>query len=265
MSDLSARLKSGVPAALVVLAIMAWGPAWLIGTVVTVFALIGIWEFNNLFKNKHLFLQEAILLSGTLVIGIATLWGGLFGLTVGLLIVVLSLMFHHLLFRPLQTLAEFPVLGVSLFGVLWVSWGLHHLALVKDLPEGTPLLFLLVFIIWISDTAAYFGGKRFGKHPLAPQISPKKTIEGSVCGLVGAGLVSLIFALFVLDSLGVWEGLLIGMLVAAVGQMGDLVESKLKRLCEVKDSGGIFPGHGGALDRVDGFLTAAPVFFYLMV
>ena len=83
--------------------------------------------------------------------------------------------------------------------------------------------------------------------------------------MVGSGFVAAVFSVYFIETMGWMMGALVGIVVAAVGQVGDLIESKIKRLCEVKDSGTIFPGHGGVLDRVDGFLTAAPVFYYFMI
>ena len=136
--------------------------------------------------------------------------------------------------------------------------------LIKALENGTALVFLLLFVISFSDIFAYFGGKRFGNTPLAPSISPKKTWEGS---LIGAGVSALFAGLYtelILDYFWL-TGILLGLVTAAVGQMGDLVESRVKRLCEVKDSGSLLPGHGGILDRVDGYLIAAPVYYYLLL
>ena len=136
--------------------------------------------------------------------------------------------------------------------------------LIKAHEDGTALVFFLLFIISFSDIFAYFGGKRFGNIPLAPSISPKKTWEGS---LIGAGVSALFSGLYVELTLDYFwlTGIMLGLVTAAAGQLGDLVESRIKRLCGVKDSGRLLPGHGGILDRVDGYLIAAPLFYYLIL
>ena len=137
------------------------------------------------------------------------------------------------------------------------------MTLIKVLPDGTALLFFLLFVISFSDIFAYFGGKRFGKSMLAPTISPKKTWEGSFFGVVGGGIVGAVFGEITMSMFWLY-GMLLAMVLAVVGQFGDLIESKIKRLCNVKDSGKILPGHGGILDRIDGHMLAAPVFYYLL-
>ena len=123
-------------------------------------------------------------------------------------------------------------------------------------------MFFVLLVVSFSDIFACFGGKQFGRTPLAPTVSPKKTWEGSGCGLAGAGLVGLLHA-GAFMTIAWHEALFLAIATAAVGQVSDLVESKMKRLCAVKDSGSLLPGHGGILDRVDGHLLAAPAFYYL--
>ena len=120
----------------------------------------------------------------------------------------------------------------------------------------------LLVVVWSADTFAYLAGRRFGKRKLAPSISPGKTIEGLAGGLIGAGLVALLAAIYALDlspaQTLIW--LLASLVAALFSVVGDLFESRLKRRAGVKDSGGLLPGHGGVLDRIDGLLAAAPVF-----
>ena len=122
---------------------------------------------------------------------------------------------------------------------------------------------LTVFaIIWAGDTAAYYGGRGFGRHPLAPKVSPKKTVEGAICGLIASILAGTAMGAWRLNAS--WSNMaLISGFTAIAGQVGDLAESALKRSAGVKDSSSILPGHGGILDRLDSLLFAAPVFFWL--
>ena len=130
------------------------------------------------------------------------------------------------------------------------------------LEQGAAMTIALLVVVWSADTFAYLAGRRFGKRKLAPSISPGKTIEGLAGGLAGAGLLAFLAAIYALDLSApqtlIW--LLASLVAALFSVVGDLFESRLKRRAGVKDSGGLLPGHGGVLDRIDGLLAAAPVF-----
>jgi len=163
-------------------------------------------------------------------------------------------------------------IGATLFAVTFVGvfFGyLLRLRLLTDLPKGdengSDLVFLLFFIVWASDTAAYYVGGLLGRHPLAPAVSPRKTVEGAVGGLAGALAAAFVARLWFMQRLGVADCLLLGAGLGVAGMGGDLVESMLKRGAGVKDSARLVPGHGGLLDRVDSLLFAAPVLYYYYV
>jgi phosphatidate cytidylyltransferase len=123
------------------------------------------------------------------------------------------------------------------------------------------LILLLLIIIWAGDSAAYYGGRALGRHPLAPSISPKKTVEGAVAGLAASVIAGSAVGVAMLGEAPI-RLLSASLVTAVVGQIGDLAESALKRSAGVKDSSSILPGHGGMLDRVDSLLFAAPVFYW---
>ncbi len=157
------------------------------------------------------------------------------------------------------------------FGLLYVAWCAMHFNLLRAVPEGgVALVLLVVLVVAANDVAAYFGGRALGRHKLAPQISPGKTIEGALTGILAAMVSAAILGdLRPLDGFtGMpdwprWGYALAGAALAIAGILGDLAESYLKRDAGVKDSGWIFPGHGGVLDRCDGFLFAGPVLYYM--
>src|SRR5205085_2916447 len=120
----------------------------------------------------------------------------------------------------------------------------------------------LFLIIWADDTFAYLVGRKLGRHKLAPQTSPKKTVEGSIAGLIFSMLASYLYCRFFLPDVLLKDSLIIGALVGIAGQIGDLCESLLKRSVDVEDSGSIIPGHGGMLDRIDSLLFGAPAMYY---
>ncbi|MBR0375521.1 MAG: phosphatidate cytidylyltransferase [Firmicutes bacterium] len=120
----------------------------------------------------------------------------------------------------------------------------------------------LLTVIWSTDTAAYEIGRRWGKHKLAPAISPNKTWEGAVAGLIAGSILGMIAALITTDA-GWFAAWIVSLFISGVGQIGDLVESKVKRLAGVKDSGNLLPGHGGILDRFDSLLLSSMFMFFL--
>ena len=164
--------------------------------------------------------------------------------------------------------------AASVFGVVYVTGFAAHVPMLHGLgPAGPGLTLLLLATIIASDTGAYFAGKGFGRNKLAPHISPNKTWEGALGGmLAGVAAGAVIYALDLQSSIAphfpgwplpVYLG--VSAVLAALGQLGDLVESMLKRDAGVKDAGALFPGHGGVLDRCDGFLFAAPALYYIVL
>jgi phosphatidate cytidylyltransferase len=150
------------------------------------------------------------------------------------------------------------------FGFLYVPLLLSHLVLLRLDPHGSQWIFLLLVIVMTGDSAAYYTGSSFGRHKLYEAVSPKKSIEGALGGLAGSLVGALLFRQFFFPELALVHCIAVTLPAAAMGQLGDLFESLLKRSCGVKDSGTIVPGHGGILDRLDSVLFAAPVLFYYL-
>jgi len=152
--------------------------------------------------------------------------------------------------------------ALVLMGFLYVPLLLSHLVMIRMLPHGVSWLFLIMVIVMTGDSAAYYVGSSFGKTKLYPAVSPKKSVEGSLGGLAGSiGGAFLAKAIF-FPELIAFDCIATALLLGVLGQLGDLFESLIKRSCGVKDSGSIFPGHGGILDRLDSILFAGPVAYY---
>ena len=149
---------------------------------------------------------------------------------------------------------------LPLAGALYIGWTGGHMLLLGALSQGAYRLFATFGMVWLADSAAYFVGRAWGKHHLAPRLSPKKTWEGYVGGIV-AGLIGGP-VLTGLGGLGWGHGAILGLLLAAVTPIGDLGVSMIKRRAGVKDTGNLIPGHGGAFDRVDSLLIAAVIGYY---
>lgn len=155
----------------------------------------------------------------------------------------------------------------STFGTMWVGAGLGSIALVRARggDDGSGFVVLSMVLAWIADTGGYFAGRAFGKHKLYERVSPKKTVEGAIGGVAATVVGTLVARLVVLPSVPIRDMVVLGVLGAVLGILGDLGESLLKRSVGVKESGGIVPGHGGILDRIDALLITAPItLLYLM-
>ena len=157
-----------------------------------------------------------------------------------------------------------PMLVYSVFGVLFIGWTLSHLILLRLLPAGPWYMLFLCAVVWVGDTAAMYVGKSLGQHKLAPVISPGKTWEGSVGGVIGGVCTAVVSAAYWLPHLVLWQSVVLGLCISLAAQLSDLGESMLKRYAGVKDSGGLIPGHGGILDRIDSLLFAAPTLVYAL-
>ena len=129
------------------------------------------------------------------------------------------------------------------------------------LPNGFKWFTFHLLVVFCGDIFAYFGGILFGKTPLMPSLSPKKTVAGAVAGLVGSALVGAVFSFFVFPMIPLWFVAAFCCASAFTAQMGDLLISLIKRMAQVKDSGRFMPGHGGILDRADGIILSAPLFY----
>lgn len=164
-------------------------------------------------------------------------------------------------------------LGVSLLGILYLGLFASSILLIREFfsdeallyPQGGYLIISILASIWICDSAAFFLGTAFGKHKLFPRVSPKKSWEGAAAGFVFAILTMIAAKAIILDFFTTWDVIFIGIIVGTIGQMGDLVESLLKRDAEVKDSSSLIPGHGGIFDRFDSLLLSAPFIYLYLV
>ncbi|MDT8441240.1 MAG: phosphatidate cytidylyltransferase [Desulfuromonadales bacterium] len=156
-------------------------------------------------------------------------------------------------------------MALTLFGLVYVPLLLVHAGLLRALPFGREWIFLVLAIVMVSDSMAYFIGRRWGRRKLYPSVSPNKSVEGALGGLLGGLLGAALCKLTFFAALAWPDALLLGAAVGVFSQVGDLVESLLKRSFGVKDSGTLIPGHGGMLDRLDSLLFAFPATYYYVV
>jgi phosphatidate cytidylyltransferase len=156
-------------------------------------------------------------------------------------------------------------IAISFLISFFIPLALMHMVYIRSLNGGMELIFFLFIVVWVLDTAAYAFGFIFGKHKLAQNVSPKKTVEGAIAGAI-FGVVAAISCryIFMEDILTLAQALLLGLVIAVTGQFSDLAESLIKRDGNIKDSGKIIPGHGGVFDRFDSYMFAAPAVYYVL-
>jgi phosphatidate cytidylyltransferase len=256
-SDLGARVLVAVPAALAVIVVNAVGGLlWTLALLAVGIVCLG--ELYDLCKPvRPVRLVGFLALLGLLL---AAQYGAQFQVLL-VAVAVVPLLFALTAWGPSREHATLAM-AVTLLGVYWIGFALAHAVLLRGLPHGNAIVIDVLVGTFVGDTGAYFGGRSFGTRPLAPRISPNKTVEGLAIGMATA-IAAVFLAGLYQDWLSSTDALLLGLGVAIAAPVGDLFESFVKRDVGIKDSGRAFGAHGGALDRVDAALFAAVVGYYV--
>ena len=221
-------------------------------------AAVGLFEYFSMALPEHAGERAAGLLWGLVIAGgVAARQSDLWGAGLGLAVIG-GLAFP--LLHPDDLPGGMHRLGLSLLGVLYIGFFTPHFVLLR--AHDWRWVLFTVYVAMGSDSGGYFAGRAFGRHPLAPAISPSKTIEGGFGALGGAMLIATICHLVFFAELGGREAVLLGLAISVLAQFGDLCESALKRAFGAKDSGWIIPGHGGILDRLDSLLFPLVFVYY---
>ncbi|MGH2743356.1 MAG: phosphatidate cytidylyltransferase [Thermoleophilaceae bacterium] len=258
-ADLAPRIVVAIPAILFAIFIV-WqgGEVFAFGLV-----LLGVIALGELYMLMGRVRPPALAGFITLV---ALLAAALYGEPRHVIIVLVAsfpVTFVMAVLRPRREHVSWAIAAV-MFGVLWIGLPMVHAIWLREVPHGDGLLVDVLIATFVGDTFAYFGGRWYGSRRIAPLISPNKTLEGLVAGIVG-GTMAFWFAGLYQDWLTGWDALLIGVLVAITAPMGDLFESMVKRDLEVKDTGRLFGPHGGVLDRLDAVFFTVVVGYYAAV
>ena len=255
-SDLTARIATAVPLALLAIALVAIG-GWVFGFALFVLGVIALRELFSMFER----LSPPILAGfvGLLLLLVAAETGGPSRV---LMAVVLSLAVVFLISIGDHQATSLPGLAIAILGLIWIGLAFAHAIMLRELFHGSVIVFIVLIATFLTDTGAYFGGRAFGRRQLAPQISPAKTIEGLLIG-VAAGTIAAWFMGLYFDWLSGLDALILGFAVALVAPLGDLFESYVKREAGVKDSGTIFGAHGGVLDRLDAVCFSIVAGYYV--
>ncbi len=258
------RLVTGLAMAAPVAFVLGFAPVWTWALLVVLVSLIGLWELEKLFFEESPPLPWRVLFfASALVTPALTLLHGSEGLLFSL---VLSLFagLSCLLFSSAQDTPGIHRLALSCLSWLYLPFALSHALLLGELYQGRLWIFFVLFVVFSSDAGAYYSGRHFGKHKLYERVSPKKTVEGSVGGLLMSLATGGVFALLLVEGMALWKVLLLSGCVSVVSQMGDLMESMIKRISGKKDSGTLLPGHGGFLDRLDSLVFAFPFAWFFL-
>ncbi len=254
-SDLGARVLAALPAiALALFLVIEGGSIYTLG--LFVLGCVCMHELYGMYGRTHpARLAGYIALAGLLA---AARYGGQSQILL-VAVAALALLFALTLAQPRPSLAG---LAITLLGIYWIGLALAHAVLLRELPHGEGIVIDVLVGTFLGDTGAYLGGRMFGRRPLAPRISPSKTVEGLLSGMLFA-VAGVWLAGRYQDWLPGTHALVLGLGVALVAPVGDLFESFVKREAHVKDSGRLFGAHGGALDRLDGVLFAAVAGYYI--
>jgi phosphatidate cytidylyltransferase len=288
-SDLSARLLTASVLVPGVLYLIYMGGLWVVGAVVII-TLLGQREFYGLIEDKGAHPIVGFGLAAGAALPVVAYLGNEYHATLLMTATLLAVMMAQLGRRRISESLE--SISGTFFGVFYVGWLLSHAVVLREFysqvetryGEGTAAelgivpdtgAFLLIFTlasVFLCDTGAYFAGRAYGKRKLAPRVSPGKTVEGAVGGVLAGTLGGLAFkgAFDLLwpelsQGLGWVAAAVFGVILSVIGTVGDLVESMLKRDAQVKDAGALLPGMGGVLDRIDSPLLGIPAMYYLML
>lgn len=236
---------------------------WFFSIAIMFFIVLGLYEFFTMLEKKGISIYKYVGIGMGAIIPLSIIFR--FELTKKweLLFIALSLLFLILMqFRRRQNSGVIVDISTTLFGILYVSWFLSFLIKIRFMPNGAGLLAAVLLMTKLGDVGAYLVGSRFGKTPLMPRISPKKTVEGAIGGLLFSVLGALASKAFL--NFNYLHLIIMGCVLGILGQLGDLSESLIKRDCGVKDSGNLLPGMGGILDELDSLLFTAPVFYFYL-
>ena len=257
-TDLAPRIVFALPAILfAILIVWQGGEVFALGLVV-----LGVVALGELYMLMGRVRPPALAGFVTLAALLAAALYGEARHVIMVLVASFPVTFFLAVMRPRREHVSWAI-AAALFGVLWIGLPMVHAVWLRETPHGDGLLIDVLVATFVGDTCAYFAGRAFGSRPIAPRISPNKTLEGLIGGIAGGTFFFWLFAVAYQDWFRGPDALLIGFCVALVAPIGDLFESRVKRDAGTKDAGTLFGAHGGVLDRLDGVLLTVVVGYYV--
>jgi len=255
-SDLGARILAAVPMVALAIVLVAAG-GWVFTAGLFVLAVMALRELFTMYaRARPAVLGGIVALAGLMVAAHAG------GASTVLLAFVAAIPVIFLLGLAQPRRAGVAGMTIAIFGVAWIGLAFAHAVLLRDLPHGGGVVVVVLVATFLGDTGAYIGGRAFGRRKLAPSISPNKSVEGLIIGIV-VGTMGAWFAGLYDDWLTGVDALILGISVALIAPIGDLFESYVKREADTKDSGSVFGAHGGVLDRLDAVAFSVVVGYYV--
>jgi phosphatidate cytidylyltransferase len=277
-SSLTRRILSAV-ALLPLVVGLVWWSAWAVVAVVFALTVLGLLELYGAFAHAGYQPRVGVGLGVALALVLAVTLQQIGPFDLLPLVLTLAVLVSLVAALPYnRDHGALPAWGLTLAGALYIGWLFSHMIMLRalvtplrvsplgplGLSSGAAWLYLVLAITWLQDTLAYFVGRSWGHHKMAPTLSPKKTWEGAIGGLIGSILGGVVCVPLLGLPISLGAGMLLGLVGGVVGPLGDLAESMIKRQVGLKDAGHLIPGHGGILDRVDSILFTGPVLFYLI-
>ncbi|HPH98028.1 MAG TPA: phosphatidate cytidylyltransferase [Anaerolineaceae bacterium] len=251
----------------VLVVLVTWG-GWPFYLMVLGLNAIAAWEYWHMFQVSGYSPSRVLLTAGTVGVTLHRILFGRQGVDILLSLMVLACMAWHLLDYERGRKTAAVDFAITLGGVLYIGWLGAYMISLRDLPDGKWWMLMVIPTIALADAGAYLIGQRFGRHKMAPRLSPKKSWEGlfggALSAIVGGALLAWLWGL-AFPVLTPLKGALLGLVLGLLTPLGDLGESMLKRAAGVKDSSNLIPGHGGILDRLDSWLWGAVIGFYMII
>jgi phosphatidate cytidylyltransferase len=222
-------------------------------------SLMGLYEFYHAFRQAGYQPSAKLGYTYTVILyGLGFIEAG----PIFYIAIVFMFLYNVLIYNVLSKHEAIVDMALTFLGFFYVAFSFFHISLIASVDTNFFIWYIFI-LAWGSDTFAYFSGRFFGKHKLIEHVSPKKTIEGAVGGLIGATVLSVAFAAIYNPDFMTFA-IVLGLVGSVLAQSGDLIASKIKRYCGIKDFGKIMPGHGGVLDRFDSIILTGPFIYYFI-
>lgn len=263
-NSLLKRWVTGLILAPILVIIIVFGSKEIFAALVMFFILGGVWEYNHMVFGQGFAKEKIEGLILAVIIPLCALWGNsqhllaVLAFSVGLVFILFVLSIKD---------SNFDFLSVAkvVFGMMYIPFLMSYFIALRIMDQGVQWIFFVLILAFIGDIFALYVGKYFGKHKLAPFVSPGKTVEGLAGLVAGSTIACLIFSYYFFPGIPLWQIAILALVGSMIGQLGDICESAIKRTYGLKDASSILPGHGGILDRLDCLIFIAPFVYYYRI
>jgi phosphatidate cytidylyltransferase len=264
MNSHAKRWVTGAIAVPILFLAIAYGTEVIFALLIIIAALLGMVEYNRMIFGPGLLREKAETVAVALLILLAAAAQDRILLVAVLSFAVMAILMLALL-RFRAEGQDMIRVGQMILGVMYIPLLMSHFILIRQESDGVRWIFFILVLAFSGDIAAYYVGKGLGRRKLLPEVSPGKTVEGTIGLVAGSIIACVLFRQWFFPMLSVWHAVIMGLVGSVIGQLGDLCESALKRTAGVKDSGTLLPGHGGILDRLDCLMFITPFVYYYRV